>query len=384
MRTGRAWSSVEERRRADDFFGELLGRRHGAFEWEAFAEHQTSGAAVLTPGRVGPPVDGRTNTAAIALVSPSGAIEGADTAAAITTEITSKTPRFVTAFSTAGHTVRFDLAPGEPSPPHVSAAYRLAGTDFQRTESLRWGLFGTRTQAAMAIRGGHGATRILDDIAVHVRSMSLRLRHELIDFATLFPAKRIIGYSDFTAVLLAVYNLLGWASLHGPMLVSSGGAAGRTSLVRALTLAPRDLYPGNLVQAGLGLVGPAPTAPVRGVMLGGNLALVDALYGSPFFPSLQGGILFVEETNEEGRKIDRMIEGLKHRGAASQVRAVVVGRTSNIGSNAVAQLFRASWGVPCVSGLTAGHDGANPALWIGLEYELRFPAAGGASLYLRP
>jgi muramoyltetrapeptide carboxypeptidase len=204
-----------------------------------------------------------------------------------------------------------------------------------------------------------------------------------------FPPKRIVGFSDFTAVLLAAYNCLGWASLHGPMLCCSN-AASRTRLIRALTLAPGDLDPGNVVDARLTLVGARPPNPIRGVLLGGNLSLVDALYGSPFFPSLQGGLLFVEEINEEGRKIDRMIEGLKQRGAADQARAVVVGQVvataghRTITPNAVATLFRRSWNVPVVFGLRAGHGRTNRALWIGLEYELQFPAAGGASLILRP
>ena len=60
------------------------------------------------------------------------------------------------------------------------------------------------------------------------------------------------------------------------------------------------------------------------------------------------------------------------------------GRTTNIDSNAVATLFHESWNVPCVSGLASGHGNPNLALWVGLEYELQFPQAGRASLFLRP
>ena len=115
-----------------------------------------------------------------------------------------------------------------------------------------------------------------------------------------------------------------------------------------------------------------------------SVTVVLALYGSPFFPSLQDGLLFVEETHEEGRKIDRMIEGLKQRGAAAQVRGVVVGHCTNITPRAVATLFQRSWNVPCVYELDAGHANPNMALWIGLQYELQFPAAGGARLLLVP
>ncbi|MEO8077435.1 MAG: hypothetical protein ABI818_13985 [Acidobacteriota bacterium] len=172
------------------------------------------------------------------------------------------------------------------------------------------------------------------------------------------------------------------------MLCCPGDGLSRRRLVDILTRTPANLYPNNLVQANMTLVGARPVNPVRGVLLGGNLSLVGALYGSPFLPSLQGALLFVEETREEGRKIDRMIEGLKQRGAAAQVRGVVVGHCSDIGPRAVATLFERSWHVPCVFELAAGHrvppDNTNLALWIGLEYELRFTAPRTATLFLRP
>ena len=132
------------------------------------AEHQTVGAPVLRAGAVGPAVDGRQTVAHIALVSPSGALAGANTAAQINAQIAALTPNFTNVFTPAGHQVTFDLAPGEPSPTHIAAAYRLAGTDAQRWRSLRWGLFDPATAAAIAIRGGHGATRLLDELAAHV------------------------------------------------------------------------------------------------------------------------------------------------------------------------------------------------------------------------
>jgi len=213
-----------------------------------------------------------------------------------------------------------------------------------------------------------------------------------------------VGFSDFTAVLLAAYNLLGWAGLHGPMLCCPAtgdppapGAppppppldfTSLDRLVRAMTVAPRDLDPGNLLAGNLSLVGRIPNDSVRGVMLGGNLSLVDALYGSAFFPSLQGGILFVEETNELGRKIDRMIEGLKQRGAARQALAVVVGQITGrntIAAAEVARLFNRSWNKPAVHTLEAGHSRRlNRTFWVGLEYEVRARAGGGADLLLRP
>jgi muramoyltetrapeptide carboxypeptidase LdcA involved in peptidoglycan recycling len=378
--------SPAERREADLFAADLLGRSPlRRRELPPPAEHQVAGAPALTAGAVGPAVDGRVNLAHLALVAPSGALTQPGTQQA---QINALTPRFVASFRGAGHGVALDLAPNEPSAAFRDEAdYPLAGTDAQRWDALSWALFDPATVAVLATRGGHGATRLLDELAAAVairRVVRGAARLFGAGAQPLFPPKRIVGFSDFTAILLAAYNLLGWAGIHGPMLCCSD-AAERTRLIEILTRAPAALYPaGNLVQGNLNLVGNRPGPSIRGVMLGGNLSLVDALYGSPFFPSLQDGLLFVEETGEEGRKIDRMIEGLKQRGAAAQARGVVVGHCASIRPRAAATLFQRSWNVPCVYELNAGHGGPNLALWLGLEYELRFPAAGGASLFLVP
>jgi muramoyltetrapeptide carboxypeptidase len=387
-RSARGFGGVSpaERYAADLFLADLLGRSPvRRREPPPPAEHLMTGAPALTAGAVGPAVDGTQNVAHLALVAPSGALTAGGTQQV---QINNLTPRFVTSFGNAGHQATFDLAPNEPSAAfRDESGYPLAGTDAQRWDALRWALFDPATVAVMGTRGGHGATRLLDELAAMVAIQRMGRNVARLFGAPalpLFPPKRIVGFSDFTAVLLAAYNLLGWAGIHGPMLCCSKPAE-RTRLVEILTRAPAALYPaGNLVQGNLTLVGARPAASLRGVMLGGNLSLVDALYGSPFFPSLQDGVLFVEETKEEGRKIDRMIEGLKQRGAAAQVRAVVVGHCTDITPRAVATLFQRSWNVPCVYELNAGHDGTNLALWLGLEYELRFPAAGGASLFLVP
>lgn len=370
--------SRDEALRADLFFDDLF--RPERPRLPPPAEHDPARDPVLRPGRVGPAVDGTVNQARLAIVSPSNALGVAGGIAALRAR-----------FLAAGHDVSIDFAPGEPSPGFDDEAHhRFAGTDAQRSAALLAGLFGANSAAVIASAGGHGATRLLDELKAHVEGLLSRAAPRLWPLRPrperVLTPKRIVGFSDFTAVLLSAYSVMGWASLHGPMLCCLADAVSRDRLVRALTSAPGALDPGNVVDGDLRLVGPMPAEPLRGVLLGGNLSLVEALYGSPFFPSIQGGILFVEDLNESGRKIDRMIEGLKHRGAAAQARAVVVGqvRDSDASGEDVARLFQRSWNVPCVFGLPAGHGPVNHALWIGLEYELQFRAGARASLLLRP
>ncbi len=378
-----------ERKQADLFLADLGGQaRSPGLRLPPPVEHDVAGARVLQAGLVAPRVDGTRNLAHVAIVSPSNPLAGANQAATLAPLI----GNFQARFAAAGHRVSLDFAQNEPSPPFRDESdHRYAGTDAQRSAALLSGLFDAGSTAVVASAGGHGATRLLDELAARVASalaqQAPRVWPRRPRAREVFTPKRVVGFSDFTAVLLASYSLLGWAGIHGPMLCCTGGGASLDRLVRALTRDPGDLDPGNVVDGNLTLVGPAPAGPVRGVLLGGNLSLVETLYGSPFFPSLQGGILFIEELNEEGRKVDRMIEGLKQRGAAAQARAVVVGQViggGSVGAREVATLIQRSWNLPCAFGLRAGHDTPNRALWIGLEYELQFPRAGRASLLLRP
>lgn len=346
---------------------------------------ETKGTGVqLKPGRVGPSITLAKGGRSIAIVAPSGAVtrrvKGVKKPvphSLLPKHLSSLTRSMRLEFRKVGHPrVSFRRAPGEPSAPYRLARYSFAGSDSQRWDALSWGLFGVDTQSMLAIRGGYGAMRLLDRLRRQVQF--LKSHHAPIG------VKRIAGFSDFTAILLAAHTLLGWASIHGPMLSASGGPRSRRLLARAMTTSPSQLYKNQKVSS-LRSTGSPGSGTIRGVLLGGNLSIVDALYGSDILPSLNGAILFVEEVKEPGRKIDRMIQSLKIRGAANQVRAVVVGRTSHLPPNIVASLLQDSWGVPVVFGLPAGHgSGTNLPVWIGLEHELQFGSAKTAALYIRP
>jgi muramoyltetrapeptide carboxypeptidase LdcA involved in peptidoglycan recycling len=121
------------------------------------------------------------------------------------------------------------------------------------------------------------------------------------------------------------------------MLVDSGkGTETLDSLVDVLTKHPKDLYPGNLVSNTLTVAGKISDQRVRGVLLGGNLSLVEAMYGSVFLPSLKGAILFLEETNEPEYRVDRMLEALTLRGIMEDIRGVVLGNFTNLSAKRTA------------------------------------------------
>ena len=348
------------------------------------AEHTPGSGADLKAGSVGPRVDGTVNAAKIAIVAPASFSPTASTDGSAKT-ITAR-------FKARGHTVSLDQAPGAPfaaSTVHPSGAYQLAGTDDERWKATKWGMFDPATKAMICVRGGYGIMRLLWRMYMFVNYDPSQAWK---------TSKRIVGYSDATALLLASYSLMRWASVHGPMLVDSGkGNETLDSLVDALTKDPKDLYPGKLVSNTLKVAGTVPDQRVRGVLLGGNLSLVEAMYGSVFLPSLKGAILFLEETKEPEYRVDRMLEALTLRGINEDIRGVVLGNFTDLSAQRTAELIAASWSLPasrsgggrrpmpCAYGLKSGHMTPNLALWIGLEHELVIKDKGTkAELYLVP
>jgi muramoyltetrapeptide carboxypeptidase len=385
MRTGKQGMVFEDAESFEEFFGDSVGETvDEVFEGSAPAEHLPGGGPVLKAGTVGPAVDGTAAVASIAIVAPAAFSPKASTDASAKT--------IKAHFKTRGHTVSLDQAPGAPfaaSTVHPSGAYQLAGTDTERWAATKWGMFDPATKAMICIRGGYGVMRLLWQMYMFVNY----------DPAQAWKTpKRIVGYSDVTALLLASYSLMKWASVHGPMLVDSGkGSETLDSLVNVLTKAPKDFYPKNLVSDALTVSGKVPDQRLKGVLLGGNLSLVEAMYGSAFLPSLNGAILFLEETNEPEYRVDRMLEALALRGINEEIRGVVLGNFTDLSAQRSAELIVSSWSLPaspsgggrrpmpCAYGLKSGHMTPNLALWIGLEHELVIKDKGTkAELYLVP
>jgi len=164
----------------------------------------------------------------------------------------------------------------------------LAGTDEERAADLHAALADPTIDGIWCLRGGYGALRLLDRLDLDL----LRAR-----------PRAIVGYSDVTALHAAVNARCGLIAHHGPTARAPLSAFSRDSLVRA-------------VVDGADPCGHAPGAePLRGGattgrLAGGNLALVAALCGTPYAPSLEGAIVVLEDVNEPVYRIDRMLTQL--------------------------------------------------------------------------
>jgi len=227
----------------------------------------------------------------------------------------------------------------------------FAGDDGRRIRELREALDDPGVDAILAARGGYGATRILPAITPE------RVRA---------AAKPIVGFSDITA-LHALWARAGVGSLHAPMAVALGSASPeeRQAFIAALEGQPLSAW------TGLSCVVPGRA---RGRLLGGNLAVLCALLGTPQMPSLEGAVLLLEDVGERPYRVDRMLTSLLQSGSLEGVRALLLGHftqaaagVDGVSVEAVLAERLGTLGVPVLSGVPAGHGSPNLSLPLGAE-----------------
>ncbi|OZC02793.1 S66 peptidase family protein [Rubricoccus marinus] len=185
----------------------------------------------------------------------------------------------------------------------------LAGTDAARAEDFNRAITDPNVDALFAIRGGWGCARMLP----------------FVDWTALREnPKAVIGYSDLTSLLMAAYARSGVVGFHGPVATSTFSPFTLASL-RALVF---DAEAGPL--APLAQDDPEPIVTLtagtaRGRLVGGNLTVLCAMVGTPYMPSFEGEILFLEDIGESVYRIDRMLTQLGQAGLLGGLAGVAFG-----------------------------------------------------------
>jgi muramoyltetrapeptide carboxypeptidase len=225
----------------------------------------------------------------------------------------------------------------------------FAGSDERRANELLSALRDRYVHAIVAARGGYGATRLLDRIDA--------------DLVAKHP-KLLVGFSDITA-LHALWARAGLGSIHGPM-VAALGRCNDTQIARWIAAVEGALPPpitGLTALAG---------GSAQGPLLGGNLAVLSALIGTPYAPPLAGCVLFLEEVGERPYRVDRMLTSWAHAGWLALPRAIVLGGFTDAETGAdgttvehVLQERLGSLGIPVLTGVPAGHVDDNMELPFG-------------------
>jgi muramoyltetrapeptide carboxypeptidase len=222
----------------------------------------------------------------------------------------------------------------------------LAGTDAARLADLNAALRDPAVRGIVCTRGGYGVQRIVDGLDLA---------------AVRADPKLVVGFSDITALQLALWRGARLSTVHGP------GAAWldeRTPLHSAESLhaALMTTEPVTVAAAAAEeTFGVRVPGRAVGPLLGGNLCLITASIGTPDMPDLTGAVLLVEEVQEPPYKVDRMLTQLRRCGALDGVAGVAVGQFTDCADGwetTVADVLGerlGDLGVPVLGGLPIGH-----------------------------
>lgn len=230
----------------------------------------------------------------------------------------------------------------------------LAGTDRERAEDLNRMFSDTAVKAVICIRGGSGASRILD----------------LIDYTSIAQnPKPILGYSDITALHCAIYSKTGMICFHGPNGSGSWNSFNVKQFEQVffeqqkLTYKNEQTKSDDLVTKGNRIQTLRPGI-ASGRILGGNLTVLSALSGTAYYPDFDNSILFVEDIGEDPYRIDRMMSTLRLNGTLAKIKGFIFGQCSDCnpgggyGSLSVDQVlddYILPLGIPAFTGAMIGH-----------------------------
>lgn len=199
---------------------------------------------------------------------------------------------------------------------HISKAWGyLAGTDDERAEDLNAMIRDADVKAIFALRGGYGTPRILPLVAYHALARQPKI---------------ISGFSDITALQLAIHRKCGLVTFSGPMPAvefwKNPDPFTEENFWRLLTSNKTVGELSNPLEERFDLI---KEGKGRGTLLGGNLALVASSVGTPYMPSLKGAILVLEEVDEYPHRVDRMLAQLLNAGALAGLNGLLLGRFTN-------------------------------------------------------
>ena len=236
----------------------------------------------------------------------------------------------------------------------------LAGSDAVRLRDLHAAFADPEIDAIFCLRGGYGTPRLLDSLDFNL----LRAN-----------PKPFVGYSDITALHLAITRHAGFVTFHGPMLnadllgdkqqptESSLFSMLRGQLSTGSVLAHPVAYPLTTIEPGIAC----------GPLLGGNLSMIAAVMGTDYEIDADGIILFIEDVNEPLYRIDRLLTHLRLAGKLAHIAGVLVGDMAGVDNAALERLLKQTFEplcIPVLSGWRSGHCDPNLTLPMGARVRL--------------
>ncbi|MCR4818795.1 MAG: LD-carboxypeptidase [Fretibacterium sp.] len=265
--------------------------------------------------------------------------------------------------------------------PSCKAMYEhFAGTDRKRAADINAFFRDDEVKAILCVRGGYGAARILDRL-----DYKMIARHP----------KPFIGFSDVTALHIALGEQAGISTMHGPMLVSFTRPNFDSEYTRA------QFFDGLRRTIPLGEI-PMPEereletvlpGEAEGIIVGGNLTVLTSLVGTPYELNGKGALLLLEEVGERPYRIDRMMNQLWQSGLLSRVNGILLGDfvgCENKGASPIEDFtleqvlthYARLSHKPVLRGVPSGHASNNLLLPLGVHAVMRAGKDGKASLVI--
>lgn len=274
---------------------------------------------------------------------------------------------------------------------------RFAGDDETRLAAIHRAT-ASGADVALISRGGYGLTRILGGI--HYKSVA-----KAIEKGMLF-----VGISDFTAFQNAVLARTGAVTWAGPALCEGFGVGGKPDMADghgfSEELMPDDIMEAcfddlltgqgegagwrlnrdaveiasNSIAKNQGSAGANSDFSVKkSTLWGGNLSILVSLIGTPYFPDVKGGILFLEDVAEHPYRIERMLTQLLHTGVLARQKAIVLGQFTEFKLlphdrgyklQTVVNWLRGQLKIPVLTNLPYGHVPTKVLLPVGGKTDL--------------
>ena len=273
--------------------------------------------------------------------------------------------RGVARLKALGHEVEID-------PAALSAQQRFAGDDATRLAAISRAA-ASGADIAIISRGGYGLTRLLPQLPYKAMAKAVA------------QGTQFVGFSDFSSLQAALYTRHASPTWSGPDVVADWGREEPDDIMQDTF---QDLALGQNEGAGWRL----PVRDTRAVthrpdgfwakkatLWGGNLSVLTSMIGTPYFPDIRGGILYLEDLAEHPYRIERMLNQWLHAGILARQKAIVLGAFTHYALsshdagfqiNTVVDRLRQQIKVPVLTGLPFGHVATKVCLPFGAQAQL--------------
>ena len=249
----------------------------------------------------------------------------------------------------------------------LTSSQRFAGDDATRLAAITRAA-NSGADVALISRGGYGLTRLLPSLPYALISKAIG------------KGMQFVGLSDFTAFQLAVLAKTGSITWQGPALGEDFGSVDPPDEIMQACF--DDLLQEQGEGAGWRLAKDQQELELsihNAMLWGGNLSVLVSMLGTPYFPKIKSGILFLEDVGEHPYRIERMLTQLLHAGVLAQQKAIVLGQFTKYKTvphdkgfkfSSVVAWLRSQVNVPVLTELPLGHVATKVLLPVGAKVDL--------------